>query len=648
MNRRTRCISRLFCLAFAILPVPAQDIDWPNYASDKASSKYSPADQINRDNVKDLAIAWRWASPDKDIPDAKKLGISAHKATPIVVDGVMYVSTSLSQVAAIDPVTGTTIWVHDPQAYKRGRPTNTGFQHRGVSYWTDGKEARIFIATGTRQLIALDAKTGVPCANFGANGVVELVEGLGRKFNEKQLGYNAPVAICKDTIVLGSIVFDGPTMKEMPPGHVRGFDVRTGAQKWIFHTIPQAGEFKNDTWEDGSWEYTGNTNVWSMVSVDEELGYVYLPVSTPTNDYYGGHRLGNNEFAESLVCLNAETGERVWHFQGVHHGLWDWDFPCAPNLIDITVGGKKIKAVAQVSKQAFTYVFDRVTGEPVWPIEERPVPQTDVAGERTSPTQPYPTKPPAFDRQNLAEEDLIDFTPELNAKAKEIVKNYRYGNMFTPPAVVDAKGFGSTIMVPGSGGGANWPGAAVDPETGVLYVPSTTFVMLAGLVQPDQNRSNFKYLRGGSWAAPTVEGLQLVKPPYGRVTAIDLNKGEHVWQVAHGEGPRNHPKLKALNLPPMGTTNVGQFVTSGGPMLTKTLFFTSQSVIGQQFEGNAPGVSGYLHVFDKQTGEEVHRIPMELAPHGLPMTYMVKGKQYIVVAAGGGGPNAELIAYALP
>ncbi len=625
-------------------------IEWRYYAADAFSSKYSPADQINAGNFDDLEIAWRWRSPDESLENAKTMGLSGFKTTPIMVGGVLYTSTSASQVAAIRPDTGETLWVYDPQSYKRGRPTNTGYQHRGVAYWTDGKgDERIIIATGGRQLCAVDAKTGKACESFGANGQVELAAALGlTEAQQRFVGYNAPPAIVKDTIILGSIIFDGPTRKEMPPGHIQAYDVRTGKLKWIFHTIPQAGEFGNDTWKEDSWTYTGNTNVWSMISVDPELGYVYLPVGTPTNDYYGGHRKGDDLFAESLLCLNAETGERVWHFQGVHHGLWDWDFPCAPNLLDIVVNGKKIKAVAQASKQANLYVFDRVTGEPIWPINEVPVPQTNVAGEETSSTQPVPTKPAAFDRQNLSEDDLIDFTPELRQQALDIVKQYRYGSMWTPPAVVGQDGLKGTLMVPGSGGGANWSGAAVDPETGVLYVPSMTFLMIAGLAQPDQSRSNFTYLRSGQWAGPTIQGLQIVKPPYGRITAIDLNSGEHLWQVTHGDGPRNHPLLKDLNLPKLGTISIGRFVNSGGPMLTKTLFFASQNVGEQQYEVHPEGVTGYLYAYEKNKGDFVGRFPLENAPHAVPMTYVHNGRQYIVLGCGGGGQPSEFVALALP
>ena len=393
--------------------------------------RYSPLDQIDGWNFGKLEIAWRWESISKQVTEANPtVRAGEFKVVPIMAGGLLYVGTEVSQVAAIDPATGKTVWSYDPESWKDGRPANVGFQHRGVSYWTDGKEGRVFIATHDRRLIALDAKTGKPIESFGTGGAVDLlpnggVDHFGRKINKRHITHSSPPAIVRDTVVVGSIVHDGPTHKTAPPGFVRGFDARTGKLKWIFRTIPQPGEVGNETWENESWSYSGAANVWSMMAVDPELGYVYLPTGTPTNDMYGGHRLGDNLFAESIICLDAETGKRVWHFQAVHHGLWDYDFPTSPILTDITVDGKRIKALAQVSKQAFTYVLDRTNGKPVWPIEERPVPQSSVPGERTSPTQPFPTKPAAFDLQGTSEAMLNDLTPELKAEAIEIAKQYQ-------------------------------------------------------------------------------------------------------------------------------------------------------------------------------------------------------------------------------
>lgn len=359
--------------------VPSGHGAWPTYGADHANSKYAALDQIDQNNVKDLHVVWRWRSVENTLlQDKPYLWTMVNEATPLMIDGRLYTSTSLSQVAAIDAVTGETIWVYDPESYKRGAPPNLGFVHRGVAYWADGETQRIFVATGDAVLIALDAKTGKPVPEFGEQGRIDLTQGLRRWVDRALYGVSSPPIICRNVVIVGATISDYPGMKEMPPGDVRGFDARTGQQRWMFHAVPQGEEPGVETWEQESWRYTGNTNVWTVMSCDEELGYVYLPFSTPTNDYYGGDRPGDNLFAESLVALRAETGARVWHFQAVHHGLWDYDLPAAPNLVDITVEGRRIKAVAQVSKQGFCYVFDRVTGAPVWPIEERPVPPSFV------------------------------------------------------------------------------------------------------------------------------------------------------------------------------------------------------------------------------------------------------------------------------
>ena len=636
-------LATLTVAAFGLAwPSAAQDagtmVEWPAFGSGPDNTKYSALDQIDRSNFRDLRIAWEWESPSTAVAEANpSVKPGQFKPVPIMVGGVLYVATEVAQAAAIDAATGETLWTYDPESWRAGRPANVGFQHRGVAAWRgsverDGRsrdETRIFLPTHDRRLIAIDGLTGEPIGGFGIDGQVDLLAergevDFGRRVNPRAITHSSPPAVVGDTVVVGSVVSDGPIRQAAPPGHIRGYDVRTGELKWIFHTIPQEGEYGVDTWENDSWRYSGNTNVWNMMTVDEELGYVYLPISTPTNDFYGGHRLGDNLFAESIVCLDADTGERVWHFQAVHHGLWDYDFPTPPQLVDITVDGREIKALAQVSKQAFTYVFDRVTGEEVWPIEERPVPESDVPGERASPTQPFPTKPPAFDRQGVSEDDLIDLTPELLAEAKEIASGFRMGPLFTPPSV----GAG-TLMLPSAGGGANWPGAAVDPETGVLYVPSSTTISVHPLSQPDPARSNLNYV--GSFFAPSgsPQGLPLVKPPWGRVTAIDLNTGEHLWMTPNGHGPRDHPALAGLDLPMLGGGR-------GAPMLTKTLLFVTQS------QGRGEDNSPRINVFDKQTGELLGHVPLPDTAHGNPITYMVDGRQYIVVAVGGGSFFADI------
>ena len=606
---------------------------WPHYAGDKASTKYSPLDQIDASNVADLKVAWRWNSAGNETEKemGRRARQDAYKTTPLYVDGVLYCSTNYSQLAAIDPATGKTLWVFDPESYKAGRPGNYGYSHRGIEHWTDGKESRIVLTTGDRRLISVDAKTGKVDRKFGKKGSVDLAADIPRAERIGSYTNYAPTIVCRDTIVVGSIVADRVTLKEAPAGHVRGYDVRTGERKWIFHSVPQEGEYGNETWEDDSWKYSGHTNVWSSMSADEELGYVYLPFGCPTNDLYGGHRLGDNLFSTSLVCLNAETGERVWHYQVIHHDIWDYDIPAAPNLIDIVVDGKPIKAVAQVTKQAFLFVFNRETGEPIWPIEERPVPQSTLEGEKSSPTQPFPTWPKPFDTQGINENNLIDFTPELRKEALEILDDLVHGPLFTPP------GEKHTLLVPGYAGGANWSGAGFDPETQTLYVPSRTLTLAVRMVKPDPARSNLNYVQdfGGDRWGPFVQGLPLLKPPYARITAYDMNTGEKKWIQPMGDGPRDNPAIAHLDLPPLGDMQLWR------PLLTKTLLFAAKDF------GDEPE----LRAMDKTTGEVVAQVPLPNSgvPQGggLPITYMHDGKQYIVMSMGGGGKPAELVALAL-
>jgi len=626
--------------------------EWPHYAGPITATKYSPLARIDAKNVQKLQPVWTWDSPDNALGGTvTKERAGAFKATPIMIDGVLYTSTGLNQVAAIDATTGKTKWVFDPKAYESGRrPANSGWQHRGVSYWegrVDGKKAaRVFIATGIGDLIAVDAQTGEPIESFGKQGRVDLQAQLLRSEDDRRtIGFNSPQLIVGDVIVIGCTIAERWGANGNPVGHVQAFDVRTGAPKWVFHTVPRDNEPGVETWEDESWKRTGNTNPWSMFSADPDLGIVYIPNTTPTNDYYGGDRKGHNLYAESLLAIDANSGKLVWHFQGVHHGLWDYDFPAAPTLVDIKVGGKRIKAVAQVSKQGFTYVFDRKTGTPVWPIEERAVPQSSVPGEKTAATQPFPTKPPAFARQGIGEDDIIDFTPELKAEAKKVLAEYTYGPLFTPPTVV-ANGNKGTLVQPGAMGGANWGGAGFDPESGYLFVQASNLYSLAGLVPGDPSKGQPAFVGGNTTGPRLANGLPLTKPPYGTITAIDLNKGEIAWQVAHGDGPRDHPLLKNLKLPPLGASS-HTFLSSGGPLVTKALLFVNQV----QTRADGPGFSTtefFMHAFDKKTGALVWEYKMKDPPYGTPMTYEVKGKQYIVVAAGGAGVPARLVAFGLP
>lgn len=611
----------LSCIGHGSIAVAQQgttDGQWLSYGGDKGSTKYAPLDQITPDNFGSLEIAWQWESIDTDVTaqDGVRVRLQEFKSTPLMANGVLYTSTSLSQVAAIDAGTGETIWKYDPGSWREGRPANMGFIHRGVSYWSEGEDERVIIATGHSRLISLNAKTGTPIASFGEDGEVNLLLGLNRPARIQEHQVNSPPVICNGVIVVGSVIHDRPRTKEYLRGDVRGYDVRTGEKLWQFHSIPQEGEFGNETWENDSWKYSGNTNVWSTMSADEDLGYVYLPFGAATNDFYGGHRPGDNLFANSIVCLNVETGERVWHFQTVHHDLWDYDLPCAPNLLDVVVDGKAIKAVAQFGKTGFCYVFDRVTGEPIWPIPEVPVPQSTVPGEKTSPTQPMPTKPPPFSAQGITEENLIDFTPELRQEALDIVSEYGFSPIFTPPS---EKG---VFMTPGPGGGANFMGAALDPESSIFYVPSISYTSILGLVKPDPSRSNMDYVVSERGVAGP-SGLPLFKPPYNRITAIDMKTGTHAWMTPMGG--------------PMG----------GGerafPLATKTLLIAAQ---GEK-----------VFAMDKATGNFISEVRLRNARGeglglvtGAPMTYMHEGKQYIAMALTerSGNRRQHIIALALP
>ena len=555
-----------------------------------------------------------------------------------MVDGVLYVSTSMSQVAAIDAATGETRWVYDPGTWKNGKPSNNGFVHRGVAFWADGKDRRILFGTGDGYLVALNAQTGKPVRTFGLDGRIDLTQGLDRQVDRRYYGVSSPPIICRDVVVMGSKVHDVPVAKTMSPGDVRGFDVRTGKLIWRFRAVPGAGEFGNQTWEEDSWRTTGGANVWTMMSADEELGYVYLPFSTPTNDWYGGQRPGDGLFGESLVCLDARSGKRIWHFQLVHHGLWDYDLPAAPNLIDVRVGGKSVKAVAQVSKQGFVFVFDRVTGQPLWPIEERPVPQSRVPGEKSSRTQPFPSKPAPFDRQGVTEDDLVDFTPEFRKEALEVLEKYNYGPLYTPPSLEKP-----TIQMPGYAGGASWSGAAFDSETGLMYVSSITNPLKVTLENPAP-RLPVPYV-GMPSVMETLQGVPLWKPPYGRITAIDLNSGDHRWMVPMGDLAKSEPKLRPLGLPQLGRATRGHMV------VTKTLLIVGQEGTTQRSEdgtANFEILDATLRAYDKSSGTLVGELPLPRNAMSAPMTYMVKGKQFIVVATGGANMPAELIALRLP
>ena len=617
--------------------------EWRFYSADNRASKYSPVDQINKDNVATLRVAWRRPQVDPAILAANPgLRLSnRYTASPIMVDGVLYAPDGAGLVEAMDPATGRTLWTQAPLTPGMDGLLGGG-AHWGVAYWGQGAEARI-LTTRAQYLFALNARTGQPIAGFGDGGKVDLNVGLGPLM--KAFRWSGVPLVARDVIVIGSSMLEQDSARTMEgaPGDVRGYDIRTGKLRWTFHIVPHAGEPGVETWENNAFAYTGAGNVWSMMSADDDLGYVYLPTSGGTNDMYGGHRLGSNLYTSSIVCLDAKTGKRVWHFQTVHHDLFDDDNPAAPILVDITVAGRPIKALVQVTKQGLVFVLDRVTGKPVWPIEERPVPQSTVPGEKSWPTQPIPTRPLPFERQGLQVDDLIDFTPALHAEALEILKQYVTGPLYTPPSVRgdgpgDKKG---TLQLPGSNGGVAWTGAAFDPDSGMLFIPSKTNPFAADLLPGKPEETNLRYRAGSRALVQGPRGLPLVKPPYGRVTAINLNTGEPAWMVANGDGPRNHPELKALNLPPLG-----QAVRSTA-IATKTLLFVTEG--DQNHPRTPPGGGGRkFRALDKATGKTVWETELDAGATGAPITYLHNGKQYLVLAIGSQQHPAELVALSLP
>lgn len=665
----------LVVVALAATPATQERIttgEWPTYGGDLASTKYSPLTQITGGNVSTLRVAWRASSPDAHLSvstpdggawsgppaaifaelqrrdpkrwrDGEPPNLANFKATPLVVDGLLYVNTPTSVGAAFDAQTGRLRWTYNPKSYEAGTTTmSLRWNQRGVAYWRDGPDARVLWGTGDGYLVAVDAKTGRPVTGFGDGGRVDLMQGLPRAtrgardyLNALTYSVQSPPIVVGDVVVTPASISSLVVKKEQIPGWVRGHDVRTGKLLWTFHTVPQPGEPGHESWIGDAWRDAGKVTVWTAMSADPDLGYIYLPTNTTAPDFYGGHRPGDNLYAESLVCLDVKTGRRVWSFQTVHHGLWDYDNPAAPNLLDITVNGERVKAVAQVTKQGFVYTFNRVTGEPIWPIVERPVAPSDVPGERASPTQPIPTKPAPFEYQGVGVDDLADFTPAIREAAIAAIRNFRTGPLFTPPSLQ------GTIVRPGSVGGANWGGAAVDPETGMLYVPSRNGFSVTTLAAPDATlESNLQFMQVPGRSPRMPDGLPLFKPPYSRITAIDMNSGDHRWMAPAGTGERIRAlaPLKGLALPPLGGDS-----TFSGPLLTKTALFYALTT------GGTTG-GPRLVAYDKATGRELGSTDLPGAAIGTPMTYQIAGQQFIALTVQGPTRDAvpELIALALP
>jgi quinoprotein glucose dehydrogenase len=614
----------------------AKNGEWRAYGAEEASTRYSPADQITRDNVKTLEVAWTWKFDNY----GSAAQTATTETTPLMIGGKLYFTAGQRRtVVAADASTGETLWTWRPDEGARfdAAPRKV---HRGVAYWSNGQEERIVLVTPGFQLVSLDAKTCRPVQGFGQGGIIDLFKQLDLDVPldpTGRIGNSSPPVISNDVIVVGPALTPGGRVNiSNVKADIMGFDVRTGRKLWTFHTIPREGEPGFETWKGDSAQYTGNAGIWGPFSADPALGYVYLSIESATNDVYGGHRPGNNLYSDSLVCLDIKTGKMIWFQQLVHHDIWDYDMPPHPILVDVNVDGKPVKAVVQFTKQAFAYVFDRTNGQPVWPWVEKPVPQTDVPGEWTSPTQPFPSKPPGFDLQGVTHDDLIDFTPALRAEAIKAIEQYRIGPIYTPGSlVVEGKNKG-TIVAPGLGGGANWPSGAADPETGFLYVGSTTNPGLIGLSKNDPKVTNVDsdYQMGG--AIPTIQGLRLMKPPYGRITAYNMNKGEIAWQIPNGDTPpavKNNPALKGVTIPKTGSPS------QAGLLVTKTLLFAGEGAGGQAF----------FHAYDKATGEEIWQTAIPGPQTSLPMTYMHQGRQYVVVGVRGPtGSGAQLMAFALP
>lgn len=635
-------------LGLAGCATASSEANWVAYDGDKAGSKFSKAPLVTKDSVENMEVVWEWSMPDnqvwKDNPD---LITWMNQSTPLAIDGVLYSSSPMSFVSAIDGETGETLWTYDPKAYTLGTPPNLGFISRGLSYWEEGDDKRIIAGTSDGYLIALNAETGKPIDSWGENGKVDLTKGYLRDVDRSLISPTSPPIICGGKVipslaVLDSFAIGRAPMKYHPPGDVQAFDVQTGERSWVFRNPPQAGEPGNDSWETDAWKRTGGMNVWARPSCDDENGLVFLPVSTPTNDFYGGERPGDGLFGDSLVALDVNTGKVAWHFQITHHGVWDYDPPTAPNLMDLNVDGEHIKAVVLPTKQGFLFAFDRVTGEPIWPIEERPVPESDVPGEKLSPTQPFPTKPAAYAQQGVSEDDLIDLTPELKAGAEKILNRYNYGELYTPPSLTK----GGTLQVPGVLGGSSWTGAAHNPDTNVMYV--NPFKIPFAIRLKKEKLAAYEYT--GTWAGVGGPmGLPLLKPPFSSIVAIDMDTGEHLWRIPAGKGPVDHPAIKHLNLDRLGVPRQSHFT------LTDEVLFVAPEgtygMVGLSTRGNALVANAsekeeepFLYAHDAETGELISEVELPGGVFGAPMSYSVNEKHYVVLSVGGAGQDAKLVA----
>jgi quinoprotein glucose dehydrogenase len=639
--------------------------EWATHGGDLGNSRYAALNQINASNFSDLEVAWFFSTANLGPTPEYQF-----ESTPLMKDGVLYSTGGTRRaVFALDAANGELLWVYSLDEGARGANAPRRLSGRGLSYWSDGDEARILYVTPGYRLIALDARTGKPVPTFGDGGSVDLKLNFDQDLDPEtaDVGLNSAPTVVEDVVIVGAAHRGGaaPATRENVKGYVRGFDVRSGARLWIFHTIPRPGQFGYDTWLDDSAAYTGNTGVWTQIAVDEDLGLAYLPVESPTGDYYGGTRPGDNLYGESIVAVDYKTGERRWHYQLVHHPIWDYDVSAPPMLVDVVKDGRTTKALAQATKQTYVYVLDRATGEPVFPIPERTVPAGNVPGEWYSPTQPIPSI--AVGREQITEDDLIDFTPELRAAALDFIEDYELGHLYTPPLLSTLEGPRAALLPMG---GTNWPGGAYDPVNRLLFVPASANVRtMSNIPQPG---SNMPYVSGiaspAQPAAPRptpvapaspqpprpttagvpfaedlyVNGLPLLKPPYGTISAIDMDTGAIVWTVPNGETPefvRDHPALQGLDIPRTGRDG---FVA---PVVTDTLLIVGEPSFGPTPSGRRGAM---LRAYDKHTGNELGAVYMPAPQSGSPISYMADGRQYIVVAVSGAGYPGALIAYRVP
>ena len=704
----------LLLLSFLISGGCSEDVSeryesWKVYLGDTSSSQYSGLDQINRDNVANLEVAWTFRTGDHQDNNRSQI-----QCNPIIIDGVLFGTTPGLKVLALDAASGKLKWVFDPFEQTEAKPSGV---NRGVAYWSDGKNKRVFHCA-SHYLYAIEADSGNLAEDFGTRGKVDLRTGLDRDLGELFVSSRTPGVIYKDMLILGSVVSEGPG--ESAPGHIRAFDVRTGKIRWIFHTIPHPGEYGYETWPENAWKVAGGANSWSGMTIDEERGMVFVPTGSPSFDFWGGDRHGQNLFGNCILALNADTGERVWHFQTVHHDLWDRDLPAPPNLVTVVRDGESIDAVAQITKSGHVYLFDRDMGKPLFPIQERFVMKSDLRGEETWPTQPEPTKPPPFARQSMGDEEITNISPEARDYVKKRLEGVRRGPQFVPPSKE------GTLIFPGFDGGGEWGGAAYDPETGLLYVNSNEMPWILTMVdmeaqkdevlsqagrlysiqcgvchgaesqqlgelgrspslaeirakvsQQSLNRQavreiieqgrgfmpSFRHLeeqqketiisflfdeeeqlQQGTQQEPQVafthtgynrlldqDGYPAVKPPWGTLNAIDLNKGQIKWQIPLGE----LPELTSRGIPPTGTENYG------GPIVTAGGLIFIGATKDEKFRA-----------FDKSTGRILWETSLPAGGYATPATYEINGKQFVVIAAGGGKMGTKsgdtYIAFKLP